>query len=152
MNNTEIRTELDDSDNVVRYVKPNSVLSNGRASGNAFRLRPQEVGLSVNWIEYFATASKHEQVDKVRVLSRMTMSKNGCLAELNVGNTRVRTRDACDSRFRRHPLPAEGGHPEDPSHCEVTGLPAYGSSQAAVIGDLIADTVTETYPAVASIK
>ena len=82
----------------------------------------------------------------------MTMSKNGRLAELNVGNTRTKTRDACDSRFRRHPLPAEGGYPEDPSHCEVTGLPAYGSSQAAVIGDLIAETVTETYPAVASIK
>ena len=46
MNDTEIRTELADSDNVVRYVKPKSVLSNGRPSGDAFRLRPQEVGLS----------------------------------------------------------------------------------------------------------
>ena len=80
------------------------------------------------------------------------MSKNGRLAELNVGNTRAKTRDACDFHFIRHPLLPESGDPEDPSHCEITGLPAYGSSQAAVIGDLIADTVTETYPAVLSIE
>ena len=88
----------------------------------------------------------------VRALSRMTMSKNGRLAELNVGSSRAKTRDACELRFVRHSLPAEGGHPEDPSHCEITGLPAYGSSQAAVIGDLLADTVTETYPSVSSIN
>lgn len=152
MTNTEIRTELADSDNVVRYVKPKSILGNGRASGDAFRLRAQEVGLSVNWLECFATGSKQGQVARVRALSRITMSKNGRLAELNVGATRAKTRNACDCRFRRHPLPAEGGHPEDLSHCEITGLPAYGSSQAAVIGDLIAVTVTETYPAVSSIE
>ncbi len=88
----------------------------------------------------------------VRALSRMTMSKNGRLAELNVGSSRAKTRDACELRFVRHSLPAEGGYLEDPSHCEITGLPAYGSSQAAVIGDLLADSVTETYPAVSSIK
>lgn len=152
MNDTEIRAELAESDHVVRYVRPRSVLSNGRASGDAFRLRPHEVGLSVNWLECFAAASKQEQVDKVIALSRITMSKNGRLAELNVGNTRAKTRDACHVRFIRHPLPTESGHPEDPSHCEITGLPAYGSLQAAVIGDLIADTVNETYPAVSSIK
>ena len=152
MNDTEIRTELADSDNVVRYVRPKSVLSNGMPSGDAFRLRPQEVGLSVNWLEYFTTATKQEQVETVRALSRMTMSRNGRLAELNVGNSRAKTYDACELHFFRHPLPAEGGYPEDHSHCEITGLPAYGSSQAAVIGDLIAKTVTETYPAVSSIK
>ena len=44
---------LDDA-HVVRYVKPTSRHEDGSVDGSAFRLRPSDNGLSVNWLEYFS--------------------------------------------------------------------------------------------------
>ena len=76
MNDTEIRTELADSDNVVRYVKPKSVLSNGMPSGDAFRLRPQEVGLSgATTYRWRWASSRSERVaDQVLLSMRRSLS------------------------------------------------------------------------------
>ncbi len=42
--------QLPDDDHVVRYVKP-SFLLNEKVTGDAFELRINETGLSVNWLE-----------------------------------------------------------------------------------------------------
>ena len=134
--------ELRESDNVVHYVRPRLVLRDGGVSGEAFRLRADERGLSVNWLECF-NGTKLEQIAEVRALLRIETRTNGRLAELNVLLT---IKQASDSLvFERRPLPADGSHPPDPSHCEITGMPPYESPQSALIGDLIAKCVTETH-------
>lgn len=138
-------TELRDEHHVVRYVKPTLVRDDGSVDGSAFRLRSGEDGLSVNWLEHYANHVRSEQLEEVRRLSRITMRRRGVLAELNVGMTKRKTREEARLRFEHRPLSQERDFPADPSHCEVRGLPD-GESQAALVGDLIADCVSETYP------
>lgn len=48
--------DLPDNAHVVRfrYVKLTSRHEDGSVDGSAFRLRPSDNGLSVNWLEYFS--------------------------------------------------------------------------------------------------
>ena len=139
-------TELRDEHHVVRYVKPTFVREDRSVDGSAFRLRSGEGGLSVNWLEHYANRVRSEQLEEVRRLSRITMRRRGVLAELNVGMTKRKTREAARLRFERRPLSQERGYPADPSHCEIRGLPDGESLQAALVGDLIADCVSRTDP------
>lgn len=141
-------TELSAEHHVVRYVKPTFVREDGSVDGSAFCLRSGEIGLSVNWLEHFANRVRSEQLEDVRRLSRITMRRRGRLAELNVGMTKRKTREAARLRFEHWPLSQERDYPADPSHCEIRGLPD-GESQAALVGDLIADCVSRTYPGLA---
>lgn len=143
-----VDSELAEDDNVVRYVKPTSVHEDGSVDGSAFCLRPDETGLSVSWLEYFEDSSKAGQLAQVRRLARIRMRPRGRLAELNVGLTTVETRDDAELRFERRPFPEEHGYAPDPSHSEILGLPAVDSPLAALVGDRIAYSVTETHPAV----
>ena len=46
-------------DHIVRYVKPNMIQEDGTPDGSGFRLRPErpdEPGLSINWLEALARA------------------------------------------------------------------------------------------------
>lgn len=141
--------ELRDEHHVVRYVKPTLVRDDGSVDGSAFCLRSGENGLSVNWLEHFANLARLEQLEQVRHLSRIEMKRRGRLAVLKVGMTKRKTREAARLRFEHRPLSQERDYPADPSHCEILGLPPVPdgeSSQAALVGDLIADCVSETYP------
>lgn len=139
--------DLPDPDHVVRYVRPRLVLDDGSVDGSAFRLRSGDSGVSVNWLECFDGLSKSEQIEQVRILSRLKMRRNGRLAELNVGMTRQSTGSLASVRFVHVPWPAEQGYEADPSHSEITGLPS-DSPVAARVGDLIAWSVTNLYPAI----
>lgn len=141
--------ELRDEHHVVRYVKSTLVRDDGSVDGSAFRLRSGEIGLSVNWLEHCANRVRSEQLEDVRRLSRITMRRRGRLAELNVGMTKRKTREAARVRFEHRPLSQECDYPADPSHCEIRGLPDGESPQAALVGDLIADCVSRTYPGLA---
>ena len=143
-------SELRDEDHVVRYIKPSSMGEDGRPDGSAFCLRSGEAGLSVNWLECFATKPTLEQVEEVRRLSRISMKIRGCLAQLNVGDTKIGARDQAVLRFERRPLPRDERHPADPSHCEIFGLPGAGSPQAALVGDLVSYCVKATHPAISN--
>ena len=140
---------LHDDSHVVRYAKPSSILEDGSVDGTAFRLRSDDAGLSVNWLECFDAQSTERQVAEVRRLSRITMRPNGRLAELNVGRTKQETIHDAVLRFVRRPLVAEGGYEADPSHSEILDLPPGNSPRAALIGDLIAESVTALHPAIA---
>lgn len=65
--------DLPDDAHVVRYVKPRMLLEDGRVDGSEFRLRPNESGLSVHWLECFRDRSKDEQLNEVRRLSRLNV-------------------------------------------------------------------------------
>ena len=144
--------DLPDEANVVRYIKPTMVFEDGSVDGSEFCLRehrPDDTGVSVNWLECFDGLSKAEQLDEVRRLSRLTMRKSGRLAELNVGATKHYVRNELERlRFIHTPLPAEGNYEADPSHSEIVGLPPGSSSQAALIGDMIAECIEAIHPAV----
>ena len=76
------------------------------------------------------------------------MSRNGRLAELNVGVAKQRVGPRLDTlRFVHAPLIAESGYEADPSHSEIIGLPSENSPQAALIGDMIAECIEATQPA-----
>ena len=144
--------DLPDEANVVRYIKPTMVFEDGSVDGSEFCLRahrPDDTGVSVNWLEYFGDLSKAEQLDEVRRLSRLDMRKSGRLAELNVGTTKHHVRNELDAlRFIHSPLPAEGDYGTDPSHSEIVGLPPGNSPQAALIGDMIAECIKAIHQAV----
>ena len=144
--------DLPDDDHVVRYAKPTSVRTDGKVDGSAFRLRsnrPDDIGLSVNWLECFCECTKDEQLAAVRRLSRLQMRERGRLAEMNVGATKQYVRTELEGlRFIHTPLVAEGTYKADPSHSEIAGFPPGNSPRADLIGDMIAQSISAIYPAV----
>lgn len=140
-------SELSDESCVVRYVRPGLVRDDGSVDGGAFRLRSNEDGLSVNWLEYFEEQTRADQLKRIRRLLRITPSRNGLFVELNVGRTKRKIHSYAELSFERRPLEAEGDYLEDPSHCEILGLPK-DSPRAALVADMIAEIVTEKHQAV----
>ena len=140
--------DLPGDSHVVHYVKPTRIYEDGRVDGSAFRLRQGESGLSVHWLECFEGLAKPQQLDEVRRLSRLNRSRRGRFAELHVDRTTRHVRDQLDGvRFVHKPLAADGDYEADPSHSEIIGLPPGDSSLGALIGDMIAECVEDTYPA-----
>lgn len=144
--------ELPDAAQVVRYVRPSYIREDGDVDGRAFRLREDETGLSVNWLDYFAGLSKAEQVNEVRRLSGLSLSRNGRFAELNVGDVKhvvgAELPELPGLRFVHDPPAANGAIEADPSHSLVIGLPRPADSRmAAAVGDLIARRVQGLHPA-----
>jgi hypothetical protein len=144
-----IGDELPYEAHVVRYVK-SSWISNedGSIDGAAFRLRPNDSGVSVNWLECFSDRTKTQQLNEVRRLSRLKMRKSGCLAELNVGATKQHVVKLTNLHFIHKPLPIEGDHGADSSHSEIRGLPAGDSLLAAMLGEMIAECIEAAHPTV----
>ncbi|WP_171182281.1 hypothetical protein [Ruegeria sp. HKCCD8929] len=122
----------------------------GVVNGAEFRLRPHrpdEVGVSVNWLEVFDPDKAH-QLSEVRRLYRLAVKKSGRFAELNVGTVHERVAEELESlRIVHEPQEAEERFEEDPSHAEIIGLPPGDSDQAMMIGDLIAECIIAIHPA-----
>ena len=102
----------------------------------------------MNWLEYFVGQTKRQQLAEIRRVIRLTLGRNGLFAELNVGATREYIGDMLDElRFVHSPLDPEDGFEADPSHSEVLGLPPRDTPEAELIGDMIAERVTEVHAA-----
>ena len=145
MNPTKLRNE----DNVVRYARPSDIGKDGNILWTAFRLRPTDTGLSVNWLEYFRKHTKKEQLKRVRlgIRTALEVKQNARLAELNVGTTMENVgsqseENLCAIQFIHTPAP------DNPSHAEITGLPAANSPDSQAVAMLIAESVTDKHPAV----
>lgn len=147
MTNNDLPTD----DHIVRYVKPSMIQEDGTADGSDFRLRPQrpdESGLSVNWLEAFRLG-KANQLAEVRRLCRLTIKPRGRFAEMNVDTvTRRAALELCALRFVHAPLETGHGYEADPSHAEIIGLPPSESDFAMLIGDLIAECVFAMHAAI----
>ena len=143
--------DLPADDHVVRYIKPSMILEDGTPDGSDFRLRmsiPDEMGLSVNWLEAFEPP-KIQQLSEVRRLFRLSVRRNGRFAELHVGTVlRTVSEELTTLRMLHDPLEAGHGFDADPSHAEIVGLPPCDSDEAALVGDLIADCVIDMHPAI----
>ena len=141
--------ELTGDDTVVRYARFTDFidLKAGILNCSAFQLRANEPGLSVNWLEYFRSLDKAGQLDKIRYVIQLDLGSNGRLAELNVGVTLRHLSDRLpDMRFVHSPAPPKGQYPSDPSHSDILGLPATGSPESELIGDLMAECVSALHP------
>ena len=127
------------------------VQEDGTADGSDFRLRsarPDETGLSVNWLEAFQPGRSH-QLNEVRRLFRLGLRPNGRFAEMNVGTViREVAKELTTLRVIHDPLEAKEGFDADPSHAEIIGLPPGDSDQAVLVGDLIAECVIDMHPAI----
>ena len=111
-------------------------------------LRPDETGISVHWLEVFPP-NRENQLAEVRSRSRLDRRPNGRFAELNIGTMIQHVEEELHTaRVLHDPLDAASSYAEDPSHAQITGLPAPNSPEAELVGDLIAECVTVLYPAI----
>ena len=140
--------DLPDADSVVRYVK-GTLVDNGRVDGSAFLLRGNEEGLSVNWLEFFSGRTRAQQLDAIKPLVRLKLARSGRFAQLNVGQTLKCISERLDSaRIVHRPLSADDEHLADPSHSQIEGLPPGNTEEAELVGDMIAECVSEVHIAV----
>lgn len=148
-----IGDNLPDDDHILRYVKATSIREDGTVDGSEFRLRPNrpdDTGVSVQWPEYYHELSKDGQLAQVRSVSRLKLGKKARFAELSVGQVKRYVSEELEAlRIVHWPLDAEGDHPADPSHAEITGLPPADSDHAALVGDMIAQCISGLHPAIA---
>lgn len=132
---------LPDQDHICRYCSATKFTENGLITGAAFQLRPVDKYLSVNWLEFFQLADRHEQIREVRKVLRLKPGARAKLAVLNVEEivnfVHTQSPDARKLRVLHEPIE------NDPSH---SGIYGFGCDEH-LIADLIAETVQETYPA-----
>lgn len=143
--------DLPADDQIVRYVKPSLVEEDESVNGAGFCLRPDrpdDLGLSVNWLEAFGS-NKNQQLEEVRRHCRLDLKPNGSFAEMNVGMVRRKVSEELDTlRIVHDPLEAMEDYDADPSHAEIIGLPSGNSDEAMLIGDLIAECVVVMHLAI----
>jgi hypothetical protein len=146
---------IPDDHHVLRHVPGSKIEQDGRVNGAAFMRRENENGLSVEWREAAGNGLVADQLQAIRAAFRRQLARSHRFAELPVGVTRERVRERAtafgmkvDLRFEHEPLEAADGMPEDPFHSEIFGTPEHGDPRATVIGDLIAECISERYPAV----
>lgn len=131
-----MRIDLPAGDHIVRYVKPSLIQEDGTVDGSDFRSRPSrpdETGLSVNWLEAIEPG-KARQLAEVRRLCRLRLRPSGRFAEMNVGTVVRKVAVELDTlRIVQDPLEATVEYDADPSHAKIIGLPPGDSDQAALI-------------------
>jgi hypothetical protein len=146
---------IPDHQHVVRHVPKSKLDQQGEVSGAAFVRRSNEDGLSVEWREAVGDAPVEDQLQAIRAVIRRQLGPSHRFAELPVGVTTEYVRDGATAlgmtvnlRFEHEPLDALDGRAEEPFHSEIFGTPEFEHLQATAIGDLIADCISEVYPAV----
>jgi hypothetical protein len=146
---------IPDGHHVLRHVPGSKVEQDGRISGAAFVRRANEDGLSVEWREAAGDGPAPDQVQAIRNAFRRDVKKSHRFAELPVGVTRERVREAAVAlgmpvalRFEHDPIEAADGTPEGPFHSGILGTPEFGHLKATAIGDLIAQCISEQYLAI----
>lgn len=78
---------IPDEDHISRYCSPARV-EDGVPLAAAFRMRPTERYLSVNWLEYWESASMSEALDRVKMDFALRISEAGRFAVLNVSDAK----------------------------------------------------------------
>jgi len=140
---------LDPKHHIVRYVKPGQ-MQGEEINGGAFLARPTDGnGVSYNWIEYYPDPLE-TQMNCIRACARLNYAATGKLVKLNIEKTLNEIKNVIGdlkTTVNYNPLDPENGYPADPSHALMTNIPEDGDALAEAIGDLIRDTLIETYPA-----
>jgi len=119
---------LDEDELIVRYISPMH-MKGARLCAGAFRLRPnrpEELGLSVNWLGAFDASRRHPLAQLRDVFGmRFEIRRNGRFAELRVVDVLrdVYRSEQVKLRVMRTPEPDEPGMCGDPLRAQIFGLP-----------------------------
>ena len=136
--------ELPDQDHISRLCTPKTA-PHGIITATAFLLKPEEEGLSVNWLEFLNCSCREDEIRKIRqIYSRKfrRVSKASRIAVLNIEKM-------CNTVFeqsqdhRRIVVHHQPEPPIDLSHSEVFNL----REDNLLIAELILRTVQENHPA-----
>ena len=147
-------TALPSDDHIVRYVKLSMIGdTSGKIRAMEFRLRenrPEEIGLSVNWLDAFP-GDKKQQLSKVLQVNNSWFSVKirGRYAEFNVGQLRNNVNETLEAgtlQIIHDPLRANNGRVADPSQSEIRGMPRAGTPEASLVGDLILESMRDEHP------
>ncbi|MGR3175800.1 MAG: hypothetical protein ACUZ8N_14565 [Candidatus Scalindua sp.] len=126
-------------------------VENDQIQATAFHLRPSEDYLSVNWLEYLKCSNRDREIVEIQKVysAKLEIKPPAKIAVLNVGEVREKVRtgsqDERNLEVLHEPLP-DPSHPEivDPSHSGIYNLK---QNDEIRIGELILQTVRESYPA-----
>lgn len=131
---------IPDGDHVARYVQPTKYV-NKMLDWSALLPRPQDYGeASYNWLEHFGNGTVQELIGRLKAsITKLTISKNGTFAALNVGLTISRmsaSQPSIQLRFIHTPKPGID------SHVSMFGLDHLNEPAGVFLNDLC-----ETFPA-----
>ncbi len=128
-------------DHIVRYCRGGAVAPDGSIDGSAFRLRPGDDYLSVNWLECLRLSDRDSELREIRrvLASKLTLGSKAKLATLNVGTlcTHVRAMGDTSLSVTHEPVAY------DPSHSGIHGLVPDDDE----VADLIAQLIEDSFPA-----
>ena len=126
---------IPDSDHVARYVSPSKYV-NKMLDWSALLPRAQDNGeASYNWLEHFGNGTFQELIVRLKAsITKLTISKNGTFAVLNVGRTISQMSSASEPsiqlRFIHTPRPGID------SHASMFGLDHLNESAGVLLNAL----------------
>ena len=133
-----------DPHHVTRLCGGSHVREDGTIAATAFKLRPGESYLSVNWLEFLALPNRELGLAEVRRVlgSKRTIGRASRLAVMNVGHVRnvVRQESSAHTELAvRHEPEIGPVGPRDVSHSGIYGIP----EDDIAIPELICGAVAE---------
>lgn len=136
------------ADHVSRLCGGSHVREDGSIAATAFKPRPGEPYLSVNWLEFLELRDRAAELAEVRrvLASKRAVGSTARLGLLNVGEAMaiVRTHmPLVQSLSVRHEPELVAGLPQDPSHSGIYGVPEDDNT----VSELLAQVVHEVHPA-----
>ena len=144
------------SETLVRFASGGHI-ADGKIGGTAFQLKADEAdGMSVSNLSVL-----HNNIDvalealRKTFGSRLNVRKTGRFAEFTIQDViakLVEAHLAWDISYVSNPLCAKGTELADPSHGLILGLPASGTPEGEMVGDLIASVVIRLHAALPTTK
>jgi hypothetical protein len=131
-----------DADHVTRLCGGSHVREDGTVAATAYKPRPGETYLSVNWLEFLAMPDRETALAEVRrtLAAKRSIGGTSRLAISHVGSMRahVRQEDATHAELSvRHEPEHTPGGPTDASHSGIYGVPG----DDMIVPELIAANV-----------
>ena len=140
--------QIPDGDHVSRLCGGSHMREDGTVSASAFKLRPGEAYLSINWLEHLALPDRQAEIAEVRrvLAAKRAIGPTARLAILNVGIACKAVRlNGPDQRLLRllHEPEVDSNRPADPSHSGIYGV----SEDDNTVPVLLAASIQSVYPA-----
>ena len=138
---------IPDSDTLLRYVRRGQIGRDGEIDG-AFRLRTDEDTLSTTWVEYWSDLPRARQIANAIEATQLRKELDELVAELPIRRVLFQLAEADFVAGVRHsPTGPVGGHPPNPAHAEITGLPQRRDTENSIkAARALAKSVSRTYP------
>jgi hypothetical protein len=140
-----------DEHHVARLCGGSHIREDGTIAATAFKPRPGEAYLSVNWLEFLALSDRSTEVEEIRRVlgTKRMIGATARLAVLNVGQARetVRMSDHNNAILSiLHEPETDPGRPQDPSHAGIYGVPADDNTVPELLAAAVLEVHQTRYP------